>query len=72
MSDRARLGTGREPAADHAAGGSWSASRSSTGDGRADAPTGSGPSGAAAGSGESGAGELATPLPDRGHRALAI
>lgn len=72
MSDRARLGTGREPAADHAAGGSWSGSRSSTGEGRADAPTGSWPSGAAAGSGESGAGELATPLPDRGHRALAI
>lgn len=72
MSDRASHGTGRESAADHAAGGSWSASRTGAGAGRAGAPAGSDPGAAAAGSGDPGSGELARPLPDRGHRALAI
>ena len=76
MSDRPSSGSGRESAADHAAGSSpvpskgrgelGSSGRSGPGSG-----TPARDSGAAAPS-ESGQGELATPLPDRGHRALAI
>lgn len=76
MSDRPSSGSGRESAADHAAGSSpvpskgrgelGSSGRSGPGSG-----TPARDSGTAAPS-ESGQGELATPLPDRGHRALAI
>lgn len=85
MSDRARPGSDREPATEHAASGSSSEARTGAGArggtgpgdpgarGSGTAAPGPGASaGGSAGASDPGTGELATPLGDRGHRALAI